>query len=172
MAIESTIPIQTIWTALRWLPGFLLQWYFTRDKMAQLIYCDLRPRHDPLTVDLGQPPTYTIWLQVINLSPFEIELDRASFQFWCDGSILNASILERKKIAPGEITSIVIRDVIPDSHANHIARNIENSQFALEGNIEFNSKITPFSKKLGHLDGIHPRVMNEQARRATLGGNS
>jgi hypothetical protein len=107
-----------------------------------------------------------VWLQVINLSPFAIELDRASFQFWWGGSILNASILDKKTIAPGEITSIFIRDTIPDSHAGQIAKDIDNSQFALEGNIEFNCSITPFSKKIGHLDGIRPRVMNEQFRRA------
>lgn len=167
MVIES-IPVQTIWTALRWIPGILLRRRFTRDKMAQLIYCDLRPRHDPVTIDLGLTPTYKVWLQVINLSPFAIELDRASFQFWCGGSILNASILDKKTIAPGEITSIFIRDTIPDGHAGQIAKDIDNSQFALEGNIEFNCSITPFSKKIGHLDGIRPRVMNERFRRTPV----
>lgn len=166
MAIES-IPVQSIWTALRWIPGALLRWYFTREKLAGLIYCDVRPRYDSVMVDLGQSPTYQVWLQVINISPFEVELDRASFRFWCGGSILNASVLDRKVIAPGEITTIFIRDVIPDGHASQIAKNIDGNQFALEGNIEFNCSITPFAKNIGHLDGIRPRVINEQVRRMT-----
>lgn len=174
----ETIPIQTIWTALRWIPGFLLRQRFTRDKMARLVYFDLRPRNDSATIDLGPTPAYQIWLQVINLSPFEIELDRASFQFLCGGSPLSASILERKLIAPGEITSILVRDVMPDGYASQIATNIARNPdlgtgyFALTGNIEFNCKVTPFSKKVGHLDGIRPRVINERFRSITLGDNA
>lgn len=146
--------------------------------MARLVYCDLRPRDDSTTIDLGPSSAYQIWLQVINLSPFEIELDRASFQFLCGGSPLGASILERKTIAPGEITSILVRDVMPDGYASQIAKNIARNSdlgsgyFALTGNIEFNCKVTPFSKKIGHLDGIRPRVTNEQFRSIALGDSA
>jgi hypothetical protein len=163
MAIE-TIPIQGLWKLLRFLPGFAIRWYFTPEKLAQLIYIDIRPRHDSAVVNLGQCATFTLYLQAINLSPFPIELDRASFRFWCGGSTLNASILNKQVIAPGEIAGLCLNEAIPDGHANQMAKQIEGNPFALAGNIEFNSKIRSFAKNIGHLDGINAKVFNAQHR--------
>jgi hypothetical protein len=164
MAIESTIPIQGLWRIIRWLPGFLLRWYFTKEKMARLIYVDIAPRHDSAVVDLSQTASFTLNLQAINLSPFSVELDRANFSFWCGGTILNASILKKKVIAPGEITTLYIREAIADGYADRIAKAPTNNPVALDGNIEFNCKVTLFAKTVGHLDGINMKVCNAHIR--------
>lgn len=163
MAIE-TLPIQGVWRLLRWLPGFLLQWYFTRERLAQLIYIDVRPRHDSVVVDLGPTASFTLYLQAINLSPFSVELDRANFRFWFGGATLNAWILKKQTIAPGEITTLYICETIPDGHANQMARLQKDNPAALDGNIEFNCKVRSFAKTVGHLDGINPRVHNAHVR--------
>jgi len=163
MAIE-TIPIQSIWSVLRKLPSWILQWYFTPEKLAGLIYIDIRPRHDPVVVDLGQGASFTLYLQVINLSPFLVELDRASFRFWYGGASLNASILNKQVIAPGEIASLYVREVIPDGHASQMAKSLAGNPVSLDGNIEFNCKVQSFAKRVGSLDGINPRVFNAKYR--------
>lgn len=163
MAIE-TIPIQSIWSVLRHLPGLLLQRYFTPEKLAGLIYIDICPRHDPVVVDLGQVASFTLYLQAINLSPFPVELDRASFQFWYGGITLNASILNKQVIGPGEIARLYLHEAIPDGHANQMARAPENNPVAVDGNIEFNCRVQPFAKRIGHLDGINPKVYNGHVR--------
>jgi hypothetical protein len=169
MVIE-TIPIQGLWRLLRVLPGFVLRWHFTPEKLAQLIYIDLRPRHDSALVDLGQSASFRLCLQAINLSPFSVELDRASFRFWCGGATLNASILKKQVIAPGEIVDLYLDDTIPDGYANQMAIQIKanrlvlDNRFALDGNIEFNCKIRSFAKSIGHLDGINVKVYNDQFR--------
>ena len=163
MVIE-TIPIQGLWRLLRVLPSFVLRWYFTPEKLARLIYIDLRPRNDSAVVNLGQSASFSLCLQAINLSPFSVELDRASFRFWCGGSTLNASILKKQVIAPGEIGDLYLNEAIPDGHANQMAKQIEGNRFALDGNIEFNCKIRSFAKNIGHLDGINAKVFNAQHR--------
>lgn len=164
MTIEA-IPIQGFLRGiLRKLPGFLLRWYYTPQKLAGLIYVDMRPRHDSATVDLGQAASFSLWLQAINLSPFPVELDRASFRFWCGGSILNASILRRQIIVPGEIASLYMQETIPDGHADKMAELYKVNQVALDGNIEFNCKVRHFAKAVGHLNGIHLKVFNDQMR--------
>lgn len=163
MAIE-TIPIQSIWSVLRRLPALLLRRYFTPEKLAGLIYVDIRPRHDSAVVDLGQAASFTLYLQAINLSPFPIGLDRASFRFWYGGVTLNASILNKQVIGPGEIASLYLHEAIPDGHANQMARAPENNPVALDGNIEFNCKVRSFAKRVGHLDGINPKVYNAHVR--------
>lgn len=167
MAIETTIPIQGLWRILRWLPGLFLRWYFTPAKLARLIYVDIYPRYDSAVVELGQSASFTLNLQVINLSPFSVELDRASFHFWCGGTILNASILKKQVIAPGEITTLYIRESIPDGHANQIAKMLQGNPIALEGNIEFNCKVCSFAKTVGRLDGVNLKVNNAQTRANT-----
>ena len=163
MALE-TIPIQGIWRLLRWLPGFLLRRYFTREKLAQLIYVDLRPRHNSAVVDLGESASFSLYLMAINLSPFPIELDRAGFRFGLGGSMLHASILKKQVIAPGEITSLYISGTIPEGPAKQFARHPSNP-VVLDGNIEFNCNVQSFAKTIGHLDGIHPVVYNAQVRK-------
>ena len=163
MAIE-TIPIQGIWSLLRRLPALLLRWYFTPEKLAGLIYIDIRPRHDSAVVYLGQAASFTLYLQAINLSPFSVELDRASFRFWCGGVTLNASILNKQIIGPGEITSLYLHEAIPDGHANQMAKSSEDNPAALDGNIEFNCKVRSFAKRVGHLDGINPKILNAKFR--------
>ncbi len=163
MVIE-TIPIQSVWLLLRLVPGFLLRWYFTRERLAQLIYIDIRPRYDPVVVDLGQTANFTLYLQAINLSPFCVELDRASFCFRFGGTTQNASILKKQTITPGEIAMLYISETIPDGHANQMAKQHKDNPVVLDGNIEFNCKVHSFAKTLGHLDGINPKVYNAQFR--------
>lgn len=167
MAIETTIPIQGLWKIVRWLPGFIFSWYYTKERLAQLIYVDMLPRGDSSVVDLGDSASFTLNLQVINLSPYPVELDRANFRFWVGGHMLNTSILKRQTIKPGEITTLHMRDVIPDGYANGIAKSLQvnqNNGAALDGNIEFNCKLHTFAKAVGHLPGINFKVYNEQSR--------
>jgi len=163
VAIES-IPIQGLWGLIRRLPSFFLRWYFTSEKLGRLIYVDLRPRHDSAVINLGQGANFRVYLQAINLSPFPVELDRASFRFWCGGVTLNASILKKQLIGPGEITGLSLQEAIPDGHANQIAKCLERNMIALDGNIEFNCKVRSFAKNIGHLDGINAKVFNPQFR--------
>lgn len=164
MALETIPIIRGVWRLLRWLPGFLLRWYFTQEKLAQLIYVDLRPRHSSAVVDLGESTSFSLYLMAINLSPFPVELDRASFRFWLGGSTMDASILKKQVIAPGEIVSLYISGTIPEGPANQFAKHPDNP-VALDGNIEFNCNVRPFAKTVGHLDGINPIIHNAHVRR-------
>lgn len=163
MALE-TIPIQGLWRLLRWLPSFLLRRYFTKEKLAQLIYVDLRPRHHSAVVDLGESASFSLYLMVINLSPFPVELDRAHFWFLLGVSRMDASILKKQVIAPGEIASLYIEGTIPEGVANAFVKHPDNP-IALEGFIEFNCNVHCFAKTVGHLDGINPIVHNAHVRK-------
>ncbi len=162
------IPIGSIWTAVKWLPSTILRRFFPKRRLADLQYVDLRPRHEPVTVDLGESPTFTIWLDMINLSPFEVELDRAEFEFWYGSSPLKATILKRQTIMPGEIAQFRLSGSIPDGVASQIARNHRanagNLDGMLSGHINFNCKLHAFPKEVLSLSGIRPRVMNDNFR--------
>ena len=164
MVIEGiSIPIGQLWSFFRWLPKYILQRKFTPETLAGLIYVDLRPRHSPVKINLGESASFELWIQIINLSPFEVELDRAEFSLWCS-SILKSSILKRQKVQPGEIAIVRVHGSITDGEANQIARTISGNTVGLEGHIDFNCSLHNFSKNVGHLDGVKMEVLNAQFR--------
>lgn len=160
----DTIPIGGLFAFFNWLPPFVLRRFFPPAKLAQLIYVDIKPR-SRATLDLGQAASFTIYLQAINLSPFVVELDRASFRFYCGGQTINASILNKQAIMPGATAMLFIRENIPDGHANTMVRLLDGNPQALDGNIEFNCKLHPFAKNIGHLDGLDLNVYGQEHRR-------
>jgi hypothetical protein len=165
MNIEG-IPIKQLWKLLSWLPKFILRRKFNPETLAELIYIDIMARHHSATMNLGESASFEVWLQLINLSPFEVELDRGSFELLC-GPALSASILKRQKIAPGEITSLRVHGSITDGQATQIARIFsadKSNSVGLAGHIDFNCALHPFAKNIGHLDGINPRILNANAR--------
>ncbi|MTV41673.1 hypothetical protein [Duganella radicis] len=126
------------------------------------------PRNEAARVDLGEAASFQLWLQIINLSPFAVELDRAEFEFSYAGASMKASVLRKQKFAPGEIAILQISNPISDGFANQILRNRKVSALdldgALSGHIEFNCKLHPFPRQVQHLAGIRPRVVNENYR--------
>lgn len=132
--------------------------------MAELTIVDVRPRHGYATVDLGEVATFGIWLRLINMSPFEIELDRAQIDFRCAGSSLDATFSEKTKYKSGEIADIYIKGDIPEGKANHIARSIESNQSHLSMHIDFNCSLHNYKKLTGYLEGVVPRFINANFR--------
>jgi hypothetical protein len=162
------IPIGSVWTAVKWLPAVVLRKFFPQSRLADLQYVDLRPRHEPVTVDLGESSTFCLWLDALNLSPFDVELDRAEFEFWYGSSPLKAAILKKQAIPSGERIQLRLSGSIPDGVANQMARNYRanagNLDGMLAGHMDFNCKLHAFPKQILSLSGIRPRVMNENFR--------
>ena len=164
------IPIQSLWTAVRWLPGLLLKHFFPQNRLAKLQYVDLQPRGESAAINLGEVTSYSLWLNIINLSPFEVELDRAEFDFWFAGTSIRTQVLNSLRISPGQIATLQLSGAIPGGHADVIARTLRvSSPYAegmLTGWIDFNCKLHRFKKQIGGLQNIRLSVINEQYRNA------
>jgi hypothetical protein len=132
--------------------------------MRELLQFDVRPRYEYATVNLGEVASFEIWFQMTNLSPFQVELDRAGVDFYCSGVCLTSSSLMRISLDSGETKQLHIRGTIPDGHANHIARNAGNHCSYIEGILEFNCDLHNFSKNNWHLNGVLPRFVNVSQR--------
>jgi hypothetical protein len=123
------------------------------------------PRGESATIDLGTYPTASITVQIINLSPFPVELDRAGFELNCSGALLKFSYSARLLIGSGEIKSLHMREEISDSAANLVAAPAPRELKAwLSGNIEFNCKVRNFPKRIYALSDIQLKVVNRQQR--------
>ena len=82
---------------------------------------DIRPRHNRVTVNLNSTPTYDLWFQAINISPFEVELDRAHIEFICAGTSLKMSYTQKSKFESGKISEFHVTGDIPEGKADSMA---------------------------------------------------
>ncbi|MDH5646879.1 MAG: hypothetical protein OEZ01_12770 [Candidatus Heimdallarchaeota archaeon] len=162
MEISSVIEV---WKILKWLPWFILKRIFTKERMADLLIVDVRPRHDYARVDLGEVSTYEIWFQVINMSPFDVEMDRAEIEFRCAGTMLNKSYIKKTIFDSGKVSNFRIKDDIPEGKANSIARHYDSNDSSISIHIDFNCKLFSFNKQENNLSGVIPSYINTHARK-------
>jgi hypothetical protein len=166
MALDL-VSVTGLWPILRripWLVALVGRWYFTPERLASLVYVDLFPRHESARVDLGGVASFQLHLQLMNLTPFELELDRANFRFYCGGVPLETHVLEKRKIRSGASDSLFLSSNISDGAAIQIAGVFRGNQAYLEGNIEFNCSVRSFAKKVGTLSGVQTAFVNESQR--------
>lgn len=152
--------IPTLWKLFAWIPKYILRRMFTKEKLANLIMFDVRPRHEYARIDLGEVSKFTLYLQLTNLSPIAVELDRAEIIFNCAGVELKSNILKREVIQSGETKSLYINDSIDSGSANHIAKTWERNNSYITANLEFNCALHNFPKQTGILDGVIPSFIN------------
>lgn len=151
-------------SVLKWIPPFLIRRFYPADRLAQLIYLDLQPRYEAVRIDLGSAATARVVLQLINLSPFPVQIDRASFRLMFAGATISMAFLERKALAIGEPTSLYLEAAVPDGFANQMARIWKGQTAWLEGHIDFNCSVREFAKPVRTLSQIPVAVINEGAR--------
>ena len=162
------ISIQGLWplaSRIPWLVALIARSYFTANRLAGLVYADLYPRNEAARIDLGSVATFQLHLQIINLSPFELEIQQANFHFWSGGVKLEAIVLKKERIAPGTSMSLFLSGSVGEGQANQIAQLHQQNPSSLEGNIEFKCLVRPFAKQVGPLSGVQTVVINESHRK-------
>lgn len=159
------LSVTEIWRWLRWLPNWILKRIFNRQRLADLIIFDVKARHSSVSVDLGEPPTYGIWFQIINMSPFEVELDRSEFSFVCAGSEIKIQHIKSSIYKSGEVAQLYVHGDIPESKANHIARLWKDNRSYIGVHCEFKCVISKFVKSGFNLEGVNVEFRNAEIRK-------
>ena len=65
-----------IQNALSYVAAFALRWYWSERRLASRIRTTIRSEHDGITINGGEIPEFYAWLEIQNLTPFPIEVDR------------------------------------------------------------------------------------------------
>ena len=159
MEISSLVEI---WRYLTWLPKWFLRRIFSEKRLADLVRVDVRPRHDYATADLGPVPKFGLWFQVINMSPFEVELDRAEIRFTCAGTGLDACYIKKTTFKSGEIAEFYVGGDIPEGKTNQIAEHHDKNASYISMDMDFNCNLHSFSKRSHTLEGVRTRFLNHK----------
>jgi len=158
------LSITEIWKYFRWVPGFVMSRLFTKERLADLVLIDVKPRHESVRVNLGEVASYDLWFQVINMSPFPIELDRAEIIFSCIGTRLKTHYIKKTKYQPGEVSSLYINGDIDSDKADRIAKLYNKNTSSISLHCEFNCNLHDFTKTQDNLEGVNTIFINEQWR--------
>lgn len=162
------LSITEIWKYFKWLPGFILRRLFTKERLADLVIIDVQPRHQSVRTNLGEIASYDIYFQVINMTPFQIELDRAEIEFYCAGTRLKAQHIKKMTYHPGEISNLHIEGDITSEKANQIAKLYDKNSSSINIHCEFNCKLHDFTKSQHSLEGVNTEFINVQWRNNIL----
>jgi hypothetical protein len=149
-----------------------MRWYYTKDRLARLVYIDVQPRNQSVYVNLGPAADFRVTLQVINLLPFAVEIDRAKIELMCGSSALEATNVERRHLQAGEISAVHFSHVIPDGHADQIAANLDSNASSLHGFFEINCRVHKFARRVPSLSGLNITAVNRHLRLPTQSRNA
>ena len=132
-----------------------------------MVYVDVQPRHTSVRVNLAKPSTCDIYFQVINMTPFEIELDRAQIKFWCAGVGIKIQHINKSRFISGQSSSFCVNTEISEPNAENIAKLISENSSSITIDCEFNCDLHDFSKLNHVLDRVRVEFINSHSRQST-----
>ena len=154
------LSIIEIWKWFRWLPNFILKRIFTKERLSDLIIIDVLPRHESVKVNLSEVASYEMYFQIINMSPFTLELDRGEIEFSCVGTRLKSQYMKKVLYPPGEIANLYISGDIDPAKADQIARHYGRNGSSIDLHLEFNCELHSFQKTRHNLNGVNVTFIN------------
>ena len=165
MEISSVVEI---WKLLKWLPALILRNVFTKERLADLVIIDVQARHEAVRANLGDIASYSICFQVINMSPFDVELDRAEMDFLCAGTSVSKQYIKKTIFKSGQVGSIYITGEIETPKAKQIARHYKDNRSSVSLHCEFNCSLHNFTKVCSNLGGVNVHFINAEWRVSDL----
>ena len=152
--------IMEVWKYFRWLPNFILKRIFSKERLSGLVYIDVKPRGESVRVTLGETSSFDIWFQIINMTPFVIELDRAEFEIRFSGIQVKNKHLRKSTIKSGEIYGLYISDNLDGDQAKAINRMAQSgNRSSINLYAVFNSSLHQFEKQQTQLDEVNVKYI-------------
>lgn len=162
------LSIIEIWSYIKRFPKWLKKRLFTKERLSDLVLIDVQPRNEPVKANLGKPSSFGIYFQVINMSPFDVELDRAEIDFICSGISLNSQYIKKKVFKAGEVGTLYIAGEIESDRADQIAHHYDNNHSLISFHGEFNCELHNFTKIRQNLSGVFVHFTNAKSRKEEI----
>lgn len=111
MAYVFSVIWRALSIALNYVPGWMFRWYYTQQRLNSIIRIDVRPRGDQLSFWVDRNPHATLYLQIVNHSPFNLTLEHLKAEVWCDGRLGTMKYTERKAIGRNATAEVFVEDM-------------------------------------------------------------
>jgi len=142
---------------------------FSSDKkVSNRINLDLRPRHRPFEIQLGELPKSRFWIRCINFNSFRLKLKQVTIETYYHGTILHMNtfyhdrFIEKKSIDD----VVLVEDNLTGEQADFIAKHgIESiSDCTVYIKAVFQSPTKEVTYENPCLEGIKPILVNQNYR--------
>jgi hypothetical protein len=124
------------------------------------VYVDFIPRTEYAYVNMAGSASVKLAIQVMNLSPFEVELDRAVFRLQFGGPPVQLNHMKRQTLSASGRTELFLESSMTEGQCSALAACLPTPRAYLDGHMEFNCKVQNFSKSLGAMSGIQLTIVN------------
>lgn len=102
---------------------FVVRWFYKREKFIKGIRIRVRGEGDGVMYNCGELPNVRIWLDITNLTPFEIEFERLYGQFALGSVIGDFTHSKRYVLPPAQEREILIEFWLNEYQAQYVRRN-------------------------------------------------
>ncbi len=153
-------PILRALLLLRLVPAFLLQWYWTEKRLASNVQTMVRGDGQGIKIDGGEIPYFSSLLEVQNLTPFPIEVDRLFGDVFCGGRIASFVSLERKAIKSLASEQVFIRADMTDAQARYLANTYKTNRVHIVLSGFILSRIRGFSLIGRRIESTNVEIIN------------
>lgn len=106
--------------ALSWGASFALRWYWSEQRLASDVRTVLPGDRQAVRIDGGENPSVAVWLELQNLTPFPIEIDRLFGEIFCGCRIASFVYLDRRLIQPLKTEIVHIQADMTDGQARSL----------------------------------------------------
>ena len=154
---ESLISLYSI------IPNFILRWRFKEARVNSLLTIDVRPRGESIRLNLGELPECQVWVQLVNHSPFDLDIENIKGELNYNGCRVNIETKEHINVSRHSSNdNIFLEGALTGEQANHCSKNNKESFTSLSLRIRIRTKFGIFKKHSGDLQSLHVRVINKR----------
>lgn len=142
-------------------PSAILRWRFKESRINSLINIDVRPRGDAIRLNLGELPDCQVWVQFVNHSPFDLDVESIKGELVYRGCKVSVETRDHIDISKhSSKDSILLEGVMTGEQAIHCSHEDKSnySSLILRGRIR--TKFGLFKKYTGDLQSLHIEIIN------------
>lgn len=140
--------------------AFALRLFWTEKRLAARIKITVSSEHEGIRIDAGELPNFHGWIEIINLSPFPIEIDRLYGELFYGARIASFTWLDRATVSPSSEQKVRIGCDLTDAQARYLRRTYGRNKTRLSVNGHFVCRVRGFRVSGRSIESSNVEVIN------------
>ena len=156
-ANDSLVSLYTL------IPNFILRWRFKEARVNSLIKIDVLSRGESIRLNLGELPDCQVWIQVVNHSPFDLDIENIKGELNYNGCRVSVELKHHIDVSKHSTNdSVLLEGKLNGEQANHCSKDNNSSHTSLTLRTRFITRLGVFKKQSGDLQCLHVHIMNKR----------
>lgn len=145
------------------IPITILKWRFKEQRINSYIKIDIRPNGEAVRLNLGELPDCQIWIQLINHSPFNLDVESIKGELNYNGCRIDVQTKDHVDIEKHDTNdSILLEGKLTGDQAIHCSRENTTSFVTLTLRTRIRTRLGVFKKQSGDLQYFNVSLLNRR----------